>query len=430
MGDTGGKSGRRPGRHLQVEASGPANAASVEQRLVGRSRRGEVVEGCAGVAEGRSKRLICLRRTWMEDTGGKSGRRPGRHLQVEASGPGGNVQQQRVRGDIHCSQRSRTSIPCHSPRKRPHRPAGAPPSRRRPSAPARKEKREGRERSYGYEILARLVGLIVAISQVAGPAAPRHPPERHAEQPAVPGRRARRAAGRRDHALLRGEVDGPDHGDTVDEETAKRKGKTHVGGRWRVGERRRPARRRRSPGERGERRCGGASWGSPRRPPARRSAAGGAPGAVSRHRERMGSAPSGRSGLLWQTSLRVQGVRGAAPSAPPATRRPPPSACAHGLLRHRAAGCAGGIMADGAVGGRKTELDRCALSSRGPSALCDLAYTPAPLCWRANNRCEPHTTATARSENRIAACRLGSEVQQTRRLFRLCAGRAWGGSSG
>ena len=26
--------------------------------------------------------------TWMEDTGGKSGRRPGRHLQVEASGPG------------------------------------------------------------------------------------------------------------------------------------------------------------------------------------------------------------------------------------------------------------------------------------------------------------------------------------------------------
>ena len=42
-----------------------------------------------GGAEGRSKRLICLRRTWMEDTGGKSGRRPGRHLQVEASSPGG-----------------------------------------------------------------------------------------------------------------------------------------------------------------------------------------------------------------------------------------------------------------------------------------------------------------------------------------------------
>ena len=36
MGDTGGKSGRRPGRHLQVEASGPGNAASVQQRLAGR----------------------------------------------------------------------------------------------------------------------------------------------------------------------------------------------------------------------------------------------------------------------------------------------------------------------------------------------------------------------------------------------------------
>ena len=88
MEDTGGKSARRPGRHLQAEASGPGNAASVQQRLAGRFRRGEVVEGCACGAEGRSKRLICLRGTWMEDTGGKSGRRPGRHLQVEASGPG------------------------------------------------------------------------------------------------------------------------------------------------------------------------------------------------------------------------------------------------------------------------------------------------------------------------------------------------------
>ena len=85
MGDTGGKSGRRPGSHLQVEASGPGNAASVQQRLAGRFRRGEVVEGCAGGAEGRSKRLICLRRAWMEDTGGKSGRRPGRHPQATAS---------------------------------------------------------------------------------------------------------------------------------------------------------------------------------------------------------------------------------------------------------------------------------------------------------------------------------------------------------
>ena len=98
MEDTGGKSGRRPGSHLQVEASGPGNAASVQQRLAGRFRRGEVVEGCAGGVEGRSKTLIWLRGTWMEHTGGKSGRRPGRHLQVEASGLGNaaSVQQRLV----------------------------------------------------------------------------------------------------------------------------------------------------------------------------------------------------------------------------------------------------------------------------------------------------------------------------------------------
>ena len=88
MRDTGGKSGRRPGRHLQVEASGPGNARPAHWRLAGRFRRGEVAEGCAGGAAGRSKGLICLRGAWMEDTGGKSGRRPGRHLQVEAFGPG------------------------------------------------------------------------------------------------------------------------------------------------------------------------------------------------------------------------------------------------------------------------------------------------------------------------------------------------------
>ena len=71
---------------------------------------------------------------------------------------------------------------------------------------------------------------IVVISHAAGPAAPRHPPQRHVEHPAAPGRRARRAAGRRDHALLRGEVDGPDRGDTVDEETAEETGETHLGG--------------------------------------------------------------------------------------------------------------------------------------------------------------------------------------------------------
>ena len=47
MRDTGGKSGRRPGRHLQVEASGPRNAASVQQRLAGRFRGGEIAQGRA-----------------------------------------------------------------------------------------------------------------------------------------------------------------------------------------------------------------------------------------------------------------------------------------------------------------------------------------------------------------------------------------------
>ena len=137
---------------------------------------------------------------------------------------GANVQQQRVRGDIHCSQRSRTSIPCHSPRTRPRRPAGAPPPRRRPAAPARKKKSEGVVDVATATECLHVSYVLVVISHAAGPAAPRHPPQRHVEQPAAPGRRAGRAAGRRDRALLRGEVDGPDRGDTVDEETAKRKG--------------------------------------------------------------------------------------------------------------------------------------------------------------------------------------------------------------
>ena len=57
MEDRGGKSGRRPARHLQVEASGPGNARPAHWRLAGRFRRGEVVEGCAGGAAGRSKGL-------------------------------------------------------------------------------------------------------------------------------------------------------------------------------------------------------------------------------------------------------------------------------------------------------------------------------------------------------------------------------------
>jgi len=45
MGDTGGKSGRRPARHLQVEASGPANAVSVQPRLARRGRGCEIAPG-------------------------------------------------------------------------------------------------------------------------------------------------------------------------------------------------------------------------------------------------------------------------------------------------------------------------------------------------------------------------------------------------
>ena len=48
MGDTGGKSARRPERHLQVEASGPGNAAGVQQRLAGRfGGKFEAEGGCA-----------------------------------------------------------------------------------------------------------------------------------------------------------------------------------------------------------------------------------------------------------------------------------------------------------------------------------------------------------------------------------------------
>ena len=44
MGDTGGKSGRRPGRHLQVKASWHRDATIAEWRLVGRvgGKRGDV----------------------------------------------------------------------------------------------------------------------------------------------------------------------------------------------------------------------------------------------------------------------------------------------------------------------------------------------------------------------------------------------------
>ena len=93
MEDAGGKSGRCRGSHLQVEASRPGNARSAHWRLAGRLRRGKVTEGCVGGAAGRSKGLICLHVTWMEDRGGKSGRRPGRHRQVEAFDPDATIAQ-------------------------------------------------------------------------------------------------------------------------------------------------------------------------------------------------------------------------------------------------------------------------------------------------------------------------------------------------
>ena len=59
-----------------------------KQWLAGRFGAKFEAEGCAGGARRQSRYAGGLLGTWMEDTGGKSGRRPGRHLQVEASGPG------------------------------------------------------------------------------------------------------------------------------------------------------------------------------------------------------------------------------------------------------------------------------------------------------------------------------------------------------
>ena len=145
-----------------------------------------------------------------------------------------------MRGHVHVSVPCRVVLGCecsaestreehgshalvHSLSLPPHTPA--PPGGGATTTPSsfctstKKEKRRGGGRSYGYESPCTSRGH----RHATGPAAPRHPPQRHVEQPAVPGRRARRAAGRRDHALLRGEVDGPDRGDTVDERQQKRK---------------------------------------------------------------------------------------------------------------------------------------------------------------------------------------------------------------
>ena len=55
MRDTGGKSGRRPGRHLQVEASGLGNAAGVQQTDACATER----ENCRSI-EGYSPLRTCL----------------------------------------------------------------------------------------------------------------------------------------------------------------------------------------------------------------------------------------------------------------------------------------------------------------------------------------------------------------------------------
>ena len=69
MGDTGGKSGRRPGRHLQVEASGPGNAAIVQQRLAGlRAGSGKIVGGRV-VARGQAAKS--MRRSSPRDLDGR-----------------------------------------------------------------------------------------------------------------------------------------------------------------------------------------------------------------------------------------------------------------------------------------------------------------------------------------------------------------------
>ena len=121
---------------------------------------------------------------------------------------GANVQQQRVRGDIHCSQRSRTSIPCPSPRTRPRRPAGAPPSRRRPSAPAQKrEKGRMVNVATATRVLVRLEGhrghrdqkssshsapSSAATRRAASSSRPACRARRRAAQPRPPPRRSRR----------------------------------------------------------------------------------------------------------------------------------------------------------------------------------------------------------------------------------------------
>ena len=65
MGDTGGKSGRRPGRHLQVEASGPRNVASVHSAP--RVDPNASAWGCASEGWAGSPATACGARPWGPD---------------------------------------------------------------------------------------------------------------------------------------------------------------------------------------------------------------------------------------------------------------------------------------------------------------------------------------------------------------------------
>ena len=58
-------------RPCDTDSALPCSAATHTVPRAGRSRRGEVMEGCVGELAGRSKGLICLRVTQMEDRGGK-----------------------------------------------------------------------------------------------------------------------------------------------------------------------------------------------------------------------------------------------------------------------------------------------------------------------------------------------------------------------
>ena len=84
---------RRPALHARSEYSRAVlkvdEPRTLQQRLAGTDFGGKFeAEGWMCGARRQSRCAGALLGAWMGDTGGKSGRRPGRHLQVEASGPG------------------------------------------------------------------------------------------------------------------------------------------------------------------------------------------------------------------------------------------------------------------------------------------------------------------------------------------------------